>query len=325
MITGYAAETGRLVPVSEPLGEPERVVWYDLLAPTVREERAVAAATGIEIPSREEMEEIEESSRFYTDGEAAFLTATLPAGLELPEGATSAPVTFILSGTRLITVRHHDLQSFRGFLPRLSRYPVPCATGDAVLMALLDAVIDRLADALELAGQGLETQARLVFGAKAAAATRGGTDYQEVLTEIGHLAGVVFKVSDSLVTLERLAVFLGPVLDRLSGAKDQRRALKTLSRDTHFLTEHASALLQKVNFLLDATLGMVSIEQNATIKIFSVAAVVFLPPTLIASIYGMNFEHMPELAWAEGYPIALGLMAASVVAALVFFRARGWL
>lgn len=323
MIVGYVSDDGQLRPIETPLESPERVIWFDLNAPTAREERAVSAVLGIDLPTREEMEEIEESSRFYTQGDAAYLTATLPVGMDRAEGAVSAAVTFVLAGDRLITIRYEDPQSFRGFSARMARYPVACSDGEGVMLALLDAIVDRLADALEAAGAGLEMQARLVFGGSGDARRR--VDFQAVLKEVGHFAGTVFKVSDSLVTLERLVVFLGPVLERRAGDKGRRRDLKALSRDTHFLTEHASALLQKVNFLLDATLGMVSIEQNATIKIFSVAAVVFLPPTLIASVYGMNFTNMPELEWVHGYPMALGLMLASVIGALVFFRMRGWL
>ena len=151
-----------------------------------------------------------------------------------------------------------------------------------------------------------------------------GPDYQAVLQDLGRHGDLVANVTDSLVTLERLVVFLTASAGRGIN-KDGRLRIKTLGRDTRFLSDHAAALSQKLTFLLDATLGMISIEQNGIIKIFSVAAVVFLPPTLIASIYGMNFDVIPELHWAVGYPFALGLMVLSAVLSFLFFKTRGWL
>ena len=132
-------------------------------------------------------------------------------------------------------------------------------------------------------------------------------------------------MSASLVTLERLIAFLTAIGGQRGAGKEWRARLKSLARDTHFLADHATFLSQKVTFLLDATLGMISIEQNTIIKIFSVAAVIFLPPTLVASIYGMNFEVMPELHWLFGYPFALGLMVLSAVVSFWVFKSRGWL
>jgi magnesium transporter len=146
-----------------------------------------------------------------------------------------------------------------------------------------------------------------------------------VLEQIGRKGDLTSHIRDSLVTLERLVGFLGHVAMQRKSGKDLRERLKTLSRDVRSLTDHSSFLSQKITFLLDATLGMINIEQNAIIKIFSVAAVVFLPPTLIASIYGMNFEEMPELDWLFGYPFAIALMILSAILPYLFFKRRGWL
>lgn len=130
---------------------------------------------------------------------------------------------------------------------------------------------------------------------------------------------------DSLTSLQRVAGFLTHAATQTKMGKDTRARIKTLARDVLSLADHATFLSQKISFLLDATLGMISIEQNAIIKIFSVAAVIFLPPTLVASIYGMNFELMPELKWAVGYPFAIGLMIVSAILPYLYFRRRGWL
>ena len=130
---------------------------------------------------------------------------------------------------------------------------------------------------------------------------------------------------DSLLTLDRLVGFLGLVAGQRKSLKENRERIKTLTRDVRSLLDHAGFMAQKITFLLDATLGMINIEQNAIIKIFSVVAVVFLPPTLIASIYGMNFDFMPELDWQLGYPLAIALMLGSALAPYLFFKSRGWL
>jgi magnesium transporter len=315
VILGYAVAEGRLQLVDAPLEDSARVIWFDLFEPDAAEEAALERLLGIEVPTREDMEEIEESSRLYREGNALYMTALLPAGSETGR-VILGPLTFILAGERLVTVRYHEPKAFRTFPARAEKIAVGCTDGTTVLLALLDAAVDRLADILELVGRGIGEVSRDVF--KTPGGT--GTDYSGVLRAIGRQAELVSHVHDSLVTLERLIAFHGAV-----GGKGSRSRDKTLARDAHFLTEHADFLSQKITFLLDATLGMISIEQNAIIKIFSVAAVIFLPPTLVASIYGMNFVVMPELNWLFGYPFALGLMVLSAVLSYWFFKSRGWL
>ena len=321
MIQGYAAEDGRLKPVETPIDAIDRLVWIDISDPTDAEETAVETALGIDVPTRAEMEEIEDSSRLYTEDGAAFMTANLPSRTDT-ETPVLAPVTFILAGSRLVTVRYHEPKAFRVLAARAERVAMGCVDGATVLLSLLEAVIDRLADILEKIGRDIEQISRTIF--RPVKKPGRAPDYQAVLQDLGRHGDLVANVTDSLVTLERLVVFLTASAGRGIN-KDGRLRIKTLGRDTRFLSDHASALSQKLTFLLDATLGMISIEQNGIIKIFSVAAVVFLPPTLIASIYGMNFDVIPELHWALGYPFALGLMVLSAVLSFLFFKTRGWL
>ncbi len=323
MIKGYAVEAGHLRPVEAPLDALDTVVWIDLNNPSQDEEKAIETALGLEVPTPAEMHEIEDSSRLYTENGAAFMTANLPAGFEVKEPVMS-PVTFILAGQRLVTLRFHEPRAFKTFVMRADRVDVGCTDGLSILMGLLEAVVDRLADIIEAIGKDVEALSRTIFR-RASKAPGEAPDYQAVLVELGQQADLLANIVDSLVTLERMAVFLTASTSARPVEKEGRLRLKTLGRDTHFLADHAGSLSQKLTFLLDATLGMISIEQNAIIKIFSVAAVVFLPPTLIASIYGMNFEIMPELQWAAGYPFALGLMVLSAVVSYWFFKSRGWL
>ncbi|MER2508399.1 magnesium transporter CorA family protein [Amaricoccus sp.] len=319
MIQGYAAVDERLVRVADPLDGAQDVIWLDLADPTEAEETAVEERLGIDVPTREEMEEIEDSSRLYVDEGSLFMTATLLSAVATGY-SERGPVTFILTGRKLVTLRYHEPSMFRTFPARAEKSGLGCVDGESVLLALLDAIVDRLADILEKVGHDLELVSRGLFRREITA--KGSRDYTHVLREIGRLGDLASNVLDSLISVERILVFIAPA----NGAvKESKGRLKTLSRDIRFLTEHASFLSQKVTFLLDATLGMIGIEQNATIKIFSVAAVVFLPPTLIASIYGMNFGVMPELHWPWGYPFAIGLMIASALVSFWVFKKRGWL
>ena len=322
MIRGFRLDEGRLRPVEDPLAAPDTVVWFDLFDPTEAEEKALESVIGLDVPTRDEMVEIEDSSRLYLDRGALYMTATLPTkaatGHPVP-----VPVTFVLVGKRLVTVRYDEARAFQSFPERAERLDLGCTDGRSVLMALLDAIVERLADILEAVGRDVEVLSREIFRRGAGPEDRAH-DYRGVLQGVGQQGDVVSNVLASLVTLERLVAFF-TAADPQRDGKEERARLKSLARDTRFLAEHASFLGQKVTFLLDATLGMISIQQNGIIKIFSVAAVIFLPPTLVASIYGMNFRLMPELDWFLGYPMALILMVASAVVSYWVFKIRGWL
>lgn len=323
MIRGYRHENGRLEAVDDAIGDIDDVVWVDLIRPTSEEEAALEQRLGVDVPTREEMEEIEASSRLYYEGGAPFMTAILPAQAD-GDDPEMAPVTFVLAGERLITVRYHEPRAFETFAQRAAKSALGGTNGESVLVALLETTVDRLADILERAGRDIDGISGRVF--KAGRAEPGGnSDLRGVLEDIGRKGDLTSNIRDSLVTLERLIGFLSHATGHGGSDKEIRTRVKTLARDTHSLTDHASFLSQKITFLLDATLGMINIEQNAIIKIFSVAAVVFLPPTLIASIYGMNFGYMPELDWPFGYPFALGVMIVSAVLPYMFFKRRGWL
>jgi len=236
-----------------------------------------------------------------------------------------SPVTFALAGNRLITIRYHEPKAFKTFPLRAEKVATGCTSGDTILIGLLEAIVDRLADILERAGRDVEAISRDIFEARSTKASKRNRDFQELLKGIGRKEDIASSVRDSLISLQRLAGFLAHVAAQTKMSKDVRARIKTLSRDVLSLADHATFLSQKISFLLDATLGMISIEQNAIIKIFSVAAVIFLPPTLVASIYGMNFDIIPELKWEFGYPFAIGLMVASAILPFWYFRRRGWL
>jgi magnesium transporter len=322
MIVGYAPDNGRLRSVPDALGSFASVVWLDLVSPTAEEEAEVEQRLGIGIPTREEMQEIEISSRLYVEDNAIFMTATLPARTD-SDDLEMGPVAFVLANGKLITVRYHEPRAFKTFPQRAEKAALGCTSGEVVLVNLLEATSDRIADILERAEQDVDVLSRNIFAAEPESSVR--PDLRNVLQQVGRKGDLCSHIRDCLLSLQRLAGFLGHVLTQRDVDKELRGRVKTLARDAESLGDHASFLSQKITFLLDATLGMIAIEQNNIIKIFSIAAGVFLPPTLIASIYGMNFRVMPELSWAYGYPLAGVLMLVSALLPLWYFRRRGWL
>ena len=292
MIQTYGIPQNRLHPDDMEADKNLDAVWIDLLNPDQAEVRPLGERLGINIPDRADMEEIEISSRLYREHGAFFMTAILPADTDGDE-PEMAPVAFILTGNQLITVRYHEPRAFTTFPTQAQRTAMNLPDADTILIGLLEAIIDRLADVLERAGRDIDAVSATIFRK---ANPNEPKDFQGVLEKIGRKGDLNSHIRESLVTLERLASFLGSVaMDRNCGP-ELRKRVKTLSGDARSLTDHAGSVSQKITFMLDASLGMVNIQQNATIKIFSVVAVIFLPPTLIASIYGMNFEYMPELS-----------------------------
>jgi magnesium transporter len=323
MIRAFVPDNGRLRLVEgDVLEQLGRVLWIDLVNPTDEEERALEMRLGIDIPTLAEMQEIEVSSRLYSEDGASFMTATLPSRTDTDD-LVLGPITFVLVAEKLITVRYHEPRAFKTFPQRAEQVSLGCRRGDSILIALLEAVVDRLADVLERVRHDVDELSRDTFRVDPAAPA-GGRDFNRVLQQIGRKGDLASNVQDSLVSLQRLAGFFGQ-LSLKTDDKDLRSRIKTLSRDLQSLMDHTSFVSQKITFVLDATLGMINIEQNNIIKIFSIAAGVFLPPTLIASIYGMNFVHMPELRWEYGYPIAFVVMLASALLPFWWFRRRGWL
>jgi magnesium transporter len=326
MIRGYTASERGLKDTEIHIGDraaPNGLLWVDLLEPSTEEDRFVSSLLGVEIPTREEMQEIEVSSRLYQQDGALFMTASVLSAAD-SENPQSTAMTFILAGDRLITVRYADPRPFAAFAARARQAGFGLGRAEMVLLGLLDAIVDRTADVLERVGAEVESASQLVFKHTGPQPTKS-RDFQDVIRRIGHAGDLASKARESLVSIGRLGSFLAQSIEANKSPKEVRARVHSIERDVHALTDHATFLNNKINFLLDATLGMINIEQNNIIKIFSVAAVVFLPPTLVASVYGMNFEIMPELKWGLGYPLALLLMVCSALLPYLYFKRRGWL
>jgi magnesium transporter len=324
MLSVYVSRGTSLERISVEPGAapPDAAVWIDLVTPTVQEDRTVEALLGIAVPTREEMQEIEVSSRLYTENGARYMTATLMCQSDTATPKTT-PVTFILSSHRLCTVRYDEPRPFAIVEHKLARAASPKVSGESVLMDLLDAVVDRSADILERIAAEVDQVSHAIFEPDDEAAA---PSYNDVLKALGRKGDLTSKVRESQVSVNRLLSFLANEAEGMKWAKDVRLQLQSMQRDVTSLSDHATFLSNKITFLLDAMLGVVNIQQNAIIKIFSIAAVVFMPPTLVASIYGMNFHHgMIELEWHYGYPFALVLIVLAAVVPLLFFKWKKWL
>ncbi len=302
---------------------PESAVWVDLLEPTLAEEKTVEEQLGVEIPTREEMKEIEASNRLYEENGALYMTMTVAAKVDTAQPVSSA-ITFILNRGKLVTSRFLDIKPFKHFATYAHTHPASCQNGIAVLAGIVEAITERIADILERVGADLDTLSASIF-ARNGSDTPTSRDLRSMIERIGFSGDLNSKARESLVSLGRLLVFLQQAnVPELT--HEQRNRFRSISRDVMSMSDHASFLGSKISFLLEATLGLISVEQNNIIKIFSVAAVLFLPPTLIASIYGMNFRLLPVIPGEYGnFFFSIGLMIGSMGITYALFKKKGWL
>jgi magnesium transporter len=310
----------------EPL--PEDALWIDLLEPTKHDDQRVEELTKVAIPTREDMKEIEESSRFYVENGAHYMTTPLLHSVDTDHPGLQ-PITFILCGKRLITVRYCRPKSFLLFEKYATKpgnsFITPSCEGHSIFLGILESVTDRAADILEGISARLEDESTHLFRASPKSQGLSTPAFRRAMRHLGLEGSLLSKLLEALAGLSRLVVYV-EALQRAEKPKSRASArIKSIERDAKSLTDHVEFLQNKITFLLDTIIGLVSVEQNAIIKIFSVAAVGFMPPTLVASIYGMNFRHMPELGWTLGYPVAIFLMILSALLPLAFFRYKGWL
>jgi magnesium transporter len=326
MLTAYAIEDGRMVVAAgDPDAALDRALWIDLQSPTAQEDTQVQRHLGVDIPTREEMQEIEASSRLYREGDALYMTAPFLYGADTSEVASTA-ITFVLTPKALVTVRYATPKAFSVFAARAARSAAQAATPDGAMLGLFEQVVDRLADILERVGADMDRTSNAAF--KAARSNQRASAKDQVLKDalitLGQVGELTARASETLVGLARIISFVAAEGEGLV-RKENKGRVKTLARDVRSLTEHGTFLNEKATFLLDAVLGIINIEQTAIIKTFSVVSVALMPPTLIASIYGMNFELMPELKWGIGYPLAIAAMVVSAVVPVIYFRRKGWL
>ena len=319
MLNVFTLASGRLF--QEEVDQPDALahvspVWVDLEAPTPIEKGWILGRFGLTIPDDIVDDDLEESARFYEEdnGELHIRSDFLIDDGETPRNVR---VAFILKDGVLFSVHAEDLPVFRLLRLRARRIPAMIEDAKDVLLKLYDADAEYSADALEGIYDALEKVSARVLKQEVddhAAA--------EALSAIAHQEHLNGRIRRNVMDTRRAVSFM--MRSRLLNAEQFEEA-RQIMRDIDSLDSHTAFLFDKINFLMDATVGFININQNKIIKIFSVASVAMLPPTLIASVYGMNFQHMPELSSRWGYPLALGLMALSIAAPLVYFRRKGWM
>jgi magnesium transporter len=297
---------------------PAEAVWIDVVDITREEEALLESRLGIDMPTRAEMQEIEASSRLYREGQAVFMTSTMLIKTET-ESPESTAVTFILTPKVLVTLRYAEPWSFRVFANRAAKCGAHNA--DLTFINLLETTVERLADLLELVSLELENISQQIFRMRQGVRE---LDLQRSMIKIGRCGNIAGKVRESLVDKNRMIIFAEQAAVESLCAEGRSR-MHAVARDVQSLSDHATYTSGKIQFLLDATLGLINIEQNRIIKLFSIAAVIFLPPTLVASIFGMNYKLWPHNDWDYGFLYALVVMVLSVVLTLWYFKRQRWL
>ncbi len=300
-------------------------VWLDLLEPTDQERSMVERLTQLRVPALADIAEIESSSRLMMEGKVLYLSMPLTYWDKDKGVSRVSPVGLVLSASHLITVRYAAMPVFDDFAQRFANNAA--TTSGGAFIGLLEAIIDRLADVLEHIGAELAESSHTIFGTdndneknsnKIDARLRG------TLRTIGQIGDRLANIRDSLVGTQRIVSYAHDM-----GAEWMDKTLvhrcSTLRADIASLMDYDVQLSNKVQFLLDATLGFINIEQNNGIKILTVVSVVGVPPTLVASIYGMNFKWIPELQWDYGYFYGLTVIVLSAICPLIWFKKRGWI
>jgi magnesium transporter len=318
------ARTSDICRSPEDLGAaelPPDLVWIDLLQPSVEEIAFVERATGLKLPSFEDLSEIESSSRLRVVAGALYLSAPL-VYRTAADDPVATPVGFILTPERFITVRFETPTAFTTATQRV--HPTPLEA----FACVMDAIVDRIADVLERISAELDNMSPRLFRFGPVEASgnrrpaRANADLRVILRRIGRSGDLASKIRDSLLGIGRIVPYVETNAPWLPAEAKPR--LHTLQQDIYSLSQYDEHLTNKLQLLLDATLGMINIDQNNIIKVLTIVSVVGVPPTLVASMYGMNFHNMPELDWAWGYPYALALIVVTAIGPLLWFKWRGW-
>ncbi len=323
MLVVYSLSENGPEPIESADGSiPPAAAWIDLFQPTPDEDKIAEAFLGASLPTREEAVEIEFSSRFYAEDGAVFMTASVLTGVDIGKPIL-APLTMVIAGERMVTLRYDEFRAFKQFLGRAGKPGSGCASVPSIFIQMLEAIVERTADVIERISADVDRLNREIFPRQEI--RKRERRLEVVIGDIGAQDDLAAKARESLASLERLVQFAGLTLPAGFDKGANRGRLKLAGRDIRSLEAHITFLSSKINFLLDATLGLISVEQNEVIRVLTVVATFFFPPTLIGTIYGMNFEFMPELTWPFGYPLALAAMIVSALGPFIYFKRKGWL
>ena len=290
-------------------------VWVDLIEPEEGERERVQSELGQSLATRPELEDIEASARFFEDEDGLHIHSFFFYE-DAEDHAGNSTVAFTIREGRLYTLRERELPAFRLYRMRARNQTLIDGNAFELLLDLFETKIEQLADEIENIYSALEKLSRVIMEGQQ------GEEYDQALSRLAELEDIGWKVRLCLMDTQRALNFL---VRKARLPNNQLEQAREILRDIESLLPHNESLFQKVNFLMQAAMGFINIEQNRIIKIFSVVSVVFLPPTLVASSYGMNFEFMPELKWSFGYPAAIGLMILAGLAPYLYFKRKNWL
>jgi magnesium transporter len=331
MLKAYKCGEGRLIEVNvrTAAADAPHAVWFDLLNPAPEEFAFVVRETGLSIPEEADIIEIETSSRLSVDGEV--LTVTMPVVTRTADGLRASACGFVLAPNRLVTIRFATGPVFDNFPSQPHEVgKTEAAHAAFIFVGLLESIVDKHADALENLRAELDAFSHRVFHHGHAKRRRKGertpneeTELRGMLTTLGLAYDTISFLRDSQLGIARIAPYVSASAAWLPKPVEKR--LKTLYTDITSLNEFSTHLSDKVQFLLDATLGLINIAQSTLMKVFTVVAVIGIPPTLMAGIYGMNFTNMPELHWEYGYAYGWAVIILSGLLPLLWFRVKGWL
>jgi len=331
MLRAYKCGDNRLIEIDVKTqgADAPHAVWFDLLHPAPEEFAFVVRETGLSLPEEADVIEIENSSRLSVDGDV--LTVTMPIVTRLADGLRASACGFVLAPNRLVTIRFATGPVFDNF-PAQPHETGKSETAHAafIFVGLLESIVDKHADALENLRGELDALSHRIFhnGHGKAGRKHGRKPNEEmalraIVTTLGQAYDTLSFLRDSQLGIGRIAPYVSTSAAWLPKPVDKR--LKTLSTDIASLNEFSTHLSDKVQFLLDATLGLINIVQSTLMKVFTIVSVIGIPPTLIAGIYGMNFVNIPELHWAYGYPYAWAVMILSAILPLGWFRLKSWI
>lgn len=315
MIGAFALDNSRLVRIDDTNQELNTAIWIDLIEPTPEERETLREGLGQSLASYLELEDIEASARFFEDEDGLHLHSFFYCEDE-DDYADIATVAFTLRDGRLFTLRDRELPAFRLYRMRSRNQKLLECNAYELLLDLFETKIEQLADVIETVYSDLEKLSRIILEGKQ------GEAFDQALATLTEQEDVSSKVRLCLMDTQRALSFL---VRKTRLPESQLEQAREVLRDIESLQPHNESLFQKVNFLMQAAMGFINIEQNRIMKIFSVAAVIFLPPTLVSSTYGMNFDIMPELHWSFGYPMALGMMFLAGFIPYIYFKRKGWL
>ena len=306
------------------LDQAHGAVWLDLLDPSEAEREAAARDVGFAIPDRTDISEIESSSRLSRKCDVLYLNS--PVSFRDEDGRSAiAPVGFVLSPTRLVTIRYAPMKAFDAYEARFATLTAPCSA--EAFTGLIEEIVDHLADVLETVAAELDRLSRQTFrgGSRGRRSVKSVTgDLRATLTGVGYCGQTIDNLRDTLLGLGRIVGYVQQAGGSWAPEAVKQR-LATVKQDIASLNDYDQQLTAKTAFLLDAVMGFINIEQNDVVRVLTVASVVGIPPTFVVGLYGMNFKSMPEYDWAWGYEFGWAMIAVSVIVPLVLFKVKGWM